>query len=313
MPVMELIEAKKACTPLHDACRLKDPAHMVEYLLSEGADPNAKMMVLDFDSQYLLPFISIFLSGVEYNPARTPLILFLQSLGDAPCNTTVASLLEHYTGDLDEALVVASEEGHFEAVHLLLRRGANPNARMLETTPLCQAAKSSRLDVARLLVAHGADVNARNKAGQTPLTCLGCYPNRSMIKFLLEAGAEPGCAMGRPHDGSSADYTAKGAPPVVDYEESKIEAVTYMCAAKGGAPVLEMLLGMGLLQAFTHKQWQSMMMDAAHYGEGNVIRMLVEKGFAHIMERDANGYSAEDLIEDQYCETCDTIYHLMGN
>jgi ankyrin repeat protein len=36
-------------------------------------------------------------------------------------------------------------------------------------TPLYNAASWGKLDVARLLIEKGADVNARNKSGKTPL------------------------------------------------------------------------------------------------------------------------------------------------
>ena len=56
-------------------------------------------------------------------------------------------------------------------VALLLDHGGDREARENESgsTPLYDAASMGRLEVVKLLLARGADVNAANKAGATPL------------------------------------------------------------------------------------------------------------------------------------------------
>jgi len=63
-------------------------------------------------------------------------------------------------------------------------------------TPLHVAAKHNRVGIAELLLANGADVNARvtegNNAGKTPLTlALEPYHHREMLELLLMHGADP--------------------------------------------------------------------------------------------------------------------------
>ena len=80
----------------------------------------------------------------------------------------------------------------------LLKQGANPNERwgpMLGKTSLHAAAEGGALDAIRLLIEHGADVNARGTWGNgrnaTPLHYAACAGHVSMVRLLLENGADP--------------------------------------------------------------------------------------------------------------------------
>jgi len=64
-----------------------------------------------------------------------------------------------------DAQVIA---GDLESVRTILDHGANPNKR-LRRTALHWAVIYSRLDIAELLLERGADVNARDPNGMSPL------------------------------------------------------------------------------------------------------------------------------------------------
>ena len=68
------------------------------------------------------------------------------------------------------ALHYAAEYGHLEIAKLLLANGANVNRRDDDkATPLYFAAVGGFVEVARLLLDYGADINARDKARESPM------------------------------------------------------------------------------------------------------------------------------------------------
>jgi ankyrin repeat protein len=91
------------------------------------------------------------------------------------------------------------DKGYREVAEALLVAGASVDA-LSETmlTPLHEAAGKSLLDLVRLLVDHGANVNARDKFNNTPLRM--CASNaqsfasldsfKQTVKILLDAGAD---------------------------------------------------------------------------------------------------------------------------
>ena len=67
-------------------------------------------------------------------------------------------------------LHIAAEEGHKEIAELLIAEGADVNAKSeADATPLHYAASWGGKEIVELLIAAGADVNAKNDNGNTPL------------------------------------------------------------------------------------------------------------------------------------------------
>lgn len=167
--------------PLH-AAAMAGQAEVVSILLTNGA----KVDALD-------------------NTGRTPLLSFMS--GDVGDVDTLIALLE---GGADpnrldgptpyHPLDYAAMHGRVDAADLLIAFGANMNAidNLRGETPLhyaiaaCQFAPAGHLEVAQLLIDRGADVNARDAKGLTPLDYAKRYvPNAGLLHFLLiRAGAK---------------------------------------------------------------------------------------------------------------------------
>jgi ankyrin repeat protein len=97
------------------------------------------------------------------------------------------------TGDSDRtALHVAAAYGHDSVVMFLLDSGADIDAREEDgETPLHYATWRSRLETGRLLIERGADIEIRNNWGRTPLLIVARETgNVDMAGMLIEAGAE---------------------------------------------------------------------------------------------------------------------------
>lgn len=107
--------------------------------------------------------------------------------------TQDSSLANAYSPDGFTPLGFAVFFGQPRAVEALLKAGANVNAPSRETmkvTPLASAAAAKQNDIAHLLIAHGANVNARAAAGHIPLHEAAANGNVELVKLLIECGAD---------------------------------------------------------------------------------------------------------------------------
>lgn len=94
-------------------------------------------------------------------------------------------------------LAAAVWAGDYGGMQLLLRKGADPNARDLETgrTPLLAAALKRRALFARYLLDHGAAPDARLlNGGRTALHLAATASDGSLVSALLAGGADPDIA-----------------------------------------------------------------------------------------------------------------------
>ena len=90
----------------------------------------------------------------------------------------------------------AAEMGHQQILGYLLDLLGNEGINSfdeLSYTPLTYAVKNGHLEVAKLLLAKGANINARDAAmsGNTPLGEAVRDGTPEVVRFLLEAGADP--------------------------------------------------------------------------------------------------------------------------
>ena len=94
-------------------------------------------------------------------------------------------------GSLKTALHYGAEKGHKKVVELLLAKGANTDARdALSTTPLHGAVEKGHKEVVELLIANGADANAKDYKGRTPLWYAKRKGYTEIVELLRKHGAE---------------------------------------------------------------------------------------------------------------------------
>lgn len=91
---------------------------------------------------------------------------------------------------LHSALAHRQAEVSFEIAKRLVARGADVKATQAGGwTPLHQAAMHGQVDLATLLLDHGADVNAKGENGRTPLKLAAAGKHQEMVALLRERGA----------------------------------------------------------------------------------------------------------------------------
>ncbi|MFB0553220.1 MAG: ankyrin repeat domain-containing protein [Phycisphaerae bacterium] len=94
-------------------------------------------------------------------------------------------------GSLKTALHYAAEKGRKKVVELLLAKGANTDARdALSTTPLHHAVEKKHKEVIELLIAKGADANAKDYKGRTPLWYAKRKGYTEIVELLRKHGAK---------------------------------------------------------------------------------------------------------------------------
>jgi uncharacterized protein len=94
----------------------------------------------------------------------------------------------------DEQLANAIIAADIQAVGRLLDQGANPKTRWGHQNGFALHWATSKRDpelVCRLLVEHGADVNATDLAGQSALHVAAVYGRAKAVRVLLMLGADP--------------------------------------------------------------------------------------------------------------------------
>lgn len=90
------------------------------------------------------------------------------------------------------ALIAAVSHNHISTAQLLLDRGANPNlADPAGWTPFIHAVYAgANPELLQLLIARGADINARNDRGVTALYLSSSVGREEQVRFLLNKGAD---------------------------------------------------------------------------------------------------------------------------
>jgi len=162
-----------------------------------------------------------------------------------------------WAADKDHRLADAAQGSDRQAVRVLVAEKADANGSQGDgMTALHWAAANDNLDMARLLIASGADVKAVTRAeGNTPLMIAAATGDASLLVALLKAGSDANAAN---RIGTTALMTA---------------------ASSGSVPAIEVLLAHGA-KPDTHEKahGQTALMFAAADNRGAAIRTLLAHG-----------------------------------
>eukprot|EP00953_Heterococcus_sp_UTEX-ZZ885_P011077 6426-Heterococcus_DN1.PRE.1 len=192
--------------PLHYAV-VGGHVHVIELLRTQyGADVrradhngNTLLHLIAAHDQYheavLIHLLKCGLNANALNSERASPVYQCASVGNS---AAVAVLLEHGADPLleaktgDNALFIGCRNGHTGVVKVLLRSGMSVSATgnaIFTPTPLMAAAVHGQVEVAKLLLKRGADVNQRGHQGNTALHLVASKGRPAIVSLLLEYGA----------------------------------------------------------------------------------------------------------------------------
>ncbi|MFZ0535804.1 MAG: ankyrin repeat domain-containing protein [Candidatus Sulfotelmatobacter sp.] len=193
---------------------------MVKLLLEKGADVSVRnnyeeTALTEAATSFDPEMLRIILSG---NPdIKDKNAALLQAAENGPVVIHIADAPPSATGQNDRAATTAPELPWVKNVQLLLDSGADIEARDEEgSTPLMRAAAFGQTETFKLLLERGAKINVRDQGGLTPLIAAACScaiatmnSTYDIMKMLLEKGANVNA---RTRDGKTALIMAAGSP-----------------------------------------------------------------------------------------------------
>lgn len=149
--------------------------------------------------------------ALEFCPAMVPSLLELGAVLDAP-SAAYLGRLDELTAHLDEGAPLSDAGSSLDLLSWAALGGAPTTARLLlergadaDGGALHAAAGGARLELVRLLLAAGADVDRRDPdTGRTPLHAAvtgGAEDSLEIVRVLLDAGADVNATT---NDGASA-------------------------------------------------------------------------------------------------------------
>ena len=179
-------------TPLHIAANNGNTA-MVGLLIDRGADADALDLVGLSPLDLAIAKNQAAIAALLIEAGATPRARTLHNALRLNHVEMVRLLLSHTTEPIAPLFKEALNQHHPEIVEVLLQAGANINARdEAGFTPLHDAALAGNAGAVRLLLEHGADINAADKdSGATALYMAATMGREEVVTLLLEKGADP--------------------------------------------------------------------------------------------------------------------------
>lgn len=228
---------------------------------------------------------------VELVPTRT----LAEACSDGDVSTVRKLLREgksvnETTEEGESLLSLACSAGYLELAQVLLAMHANVEDRGIkgDCTPLMEAASAGHPDIVKLLISHGAEVNAQSSTGNTPLMYACSGGHEAVVRVLLDNAAnvedhnENGHtplmeAASAGHVGVAKILLEYGAGINTHSNEFKESALTLACY-KGHLDMVRFLLEAGADQEHKTDEMHTALMEASMDGHVEVARLLLDSG-----------------------------------
>uniref|UniRef100_A0A8C9SJJ8 Ankyrin repeat and KH domain containing 1 n=1 Tax=Scleropages formosus TaxID=113540 RepID=A0A8C9SJJ8_SCLFO len=166
------------------------------------------------------------------------------------------------------ALTYACAGGFVDVVKVLLKEGANiEDHNENGHTPLMEAASAGHVEVARVLLEYGAGINTHSNEFKESALTLACYKGHlEMVRFLLEAGADQ------------------------EHKTDEMHTALMEACMDGHVEVARLLLDSGAQVNMPADSFESPLTLAACGGHVELAALLIERG-ANLEEVNDEGYT----------------------
>jgi len=185
-----------------------------------------------------------------------------------------------------------------EIAKMLIEKGADVNARVKgKRTALMLASENGYLEGAELLLEKGADIDAEDEYGRTALMYAAEEGHKDIVELLVEKGADGEdtalmlVAVEEGHKEVVEFFIDRGAD--VDAKD-KYEITPLMWAAReGDKEIVELLIAKGAdVNARDNEGWTALMFASRPvYFDKEVVRLLIENG-TDVNATDNDGWTA---------------------
>ena len=276
-------------------------------LVESGADPDTAPVCADRDQRSALLLAALL-----------PDIRLLRALIARGAN------VNHAHGGGLTALLAATRDsvpGRAEAVMTLIANGADPTAADIDGhTPLHGAVLSEEPIVAAMLLDAGADLNAINRAGLSPLATACRAANWPLVRFLLERGARTQLAGGEPALVAAAGIADDDPTGVrlllkhragINATDGRGRSALIVAATEGHEEIARALRAAGAEVDLADQRGSTALMEAAAAGAVGIVQLLAQAE-ADASLRDQHGRDALTLACQSPRAHADTVRALLG-
>ncbi|GBN05336.1 Serine/threonine-protein phosphatase 6 regulatory ankyrin repeat subunit B [Araneus ventricosus] len=283
-------------TPLHLAA-MNGHIKVIEILISKGIDLNctdanecsALHLSTAFDKENVTEFLLTKGAVINLwnNFHTSPLFSAIKN-----CNVKILKLLIARGADFNlinsqglKALHFGALHGNKEIIEELIKYNADVNYPFFGKTPLHLAVLNNTIEVVKVLIKNGAQVDAEDKSGFTPL-CLAVKNNdKEVVEMLIENGANINAKDGYPLFSAISQGFYDIVEILMQNEKIKINmqivndiTPLHVAAELGQRVIVETLIIKGAdVNAVTADCKKTPLHNAASAGAAEVVKILLKK------------------------------------